>query len=328
MLQLLSLLQTHRQWRGPDLAERLEISERTLRRDVERLREVGYVIDASPGVDGGYRLGPGAALPPLVLDDEEAVALAVGLQSALQAGTVLGIEESSVRALTKIVQVMPPRLRHQVDAIASMTVPALWGETGEGVNPGTLVELAQACRDSERLQFSYADRDAHRSERRVEPHRLVLLGRRWYLIAWDLDRQDWRSFRLDRLSEPRSAGAQFLPRELPSQDAATFLRMGIESVARQLQVEAIVDASTEQVRSRLGTWAAVEDLYDGRCRVRIASDAPEWPTVALCTLGVPFEIVGPPEVVEFARLCAARLGSATAPISAPIVVTTPRGAPR
>lgn len=313
ILQLLSLLQTHRQWRGAELAERLEVSERTLRRDVERLREVGYLVDSSPGVDGGYRLVPGAALPPLVLDDEEAVALAVGLQSALQAGTVLGIEESSVRALTKVVQVMPPRLRHQVDAIASMTVPAVWGEIGKGVDPGTLVEVAQACRDSERLRFDYADRDAYRSERRVEPYRLVLLGRRWYLVAWDLDRADWRSFRLDRLSEPRSTGGQFAPRELPFEDAAAFLRTGIESVARQLQVEAIVDTSAEAARSRLGAWATVEPLDDGRCRVRMASDALEWPTVALCTLGVGFEIVGPPEMVEFARAVAERLRSATAP---------------
>jgi predicted DNA-binding transcriptional regulator YafY len=316
MLQLLSLLQTHRQWRGPELAERLEVSERTLRRDIERLRDVGYLVDASPGVDGGYRLVPGAALPPLVLDDEEAVALAVGLQSALQAGTILGIEESSVRALTKIVQVMPPRLRHQVDAIASMTVPAVWAETGNGVDPRTLVEVAQACRDAERLHFSYADRDGYRSDRRVEPYRLVLFGRRWYVVAWDLDRQDWRSFRLDRLSEPRRTGAPFQPRALPYEDAATFLRVSIESVARQLQVEAIVDASADDVRSRLGAWASVEDLTGGRCRVRMASDALEWPTVALCTLGVSFEIVGPPEMVEFARSCAERLQNAAAPLSA------------
>jgi predicted DNA-binding transcriptional regulator YafY len=209
---------------------------------------------------------------------------------------------------------MPARLRHQVDAIASMTVPAVWGEIGKGVEPGTLVEVAQACRDAERLQFDYADRDAYSSERRVEPYRLVLLGRRWYLIAWDLDRQNWRSFRLDRLSEPRSTGVQFAPRELPFQDAATFLRMGIEAVARQLEVEAIVDTSAEEVRSRLGAWASVEDLHDGRCRVRMASDAPEWPTVALCTLGVGFEIVSPLEMVEFVRACAERLRRATAPI--------------
>jgi predicted DNA-binding transcriptional regulator YafY len=313
ILQLLSLLQTHRQWRGAELAERLEVSERTLRRDVERLRDVGYLVESSPGVDGGYRLVPGAALPPLVLDDEEAVALAVGLQSALQAGTVLGIEDSAVRALTKVVQVMPPRLRHQVDAIASMTVPAVWGEIGKGVDPATLVEVAQACRDTERLHFDYADRDAYRSERRVEPYRLVLLGRRWYLIAWDLDRKDWRSFRLDRLAEPRSTGAQFAPRQLPFEDAAAFLRTGIESVARQLQVEAIVDAAAEAVRSRLGAWASVETLDDRRCRVRMASDALEWPTVALCTLGVGFEIVSPPEMVEFARASGERLRSAAAP---------------
>jgi len=312
MLQLLSLLQTHRHWRGPELSQRLEVSDRTLRRDVERLRGVGYLIDATPGVDGGYRLVPGAALPPLVLDDEEAVALAVGLQSALQAGTVLGIEQSSVRALTKIVQVMPPRLRHQVDAIASMTVPAVWGEVGKGVDPAALVVAAQACRDTERLHFSYADRDAVRSERRVEPYRLVLLGRRWYLVAWDLDRSDWRSFRLDRLSEPRSIGAQFEPRALPFEDAATFLRMGIEAVAKQVEVEVIVATSAEDVRSRLGAWGTVERLDDDRCRLQMTTDALEWPTVVLCSLGVPFEIVRPPEMVEFVRVCADRLHRAAA----------------
>jgi predicted DNA-binding transcriptional regulator YafY len=310
-LQLLSLLQTHRQWSGSELAQRLEISARTLRRDVERLREIGYLVDASPGVDGGYRLVPGAALPPLVLDDEEAVALAVGLQSALQAGTVLGIEESSVRALTKVVQVMPPRLRSQVDAVVSMTVPGVWSDPGQGVDPGTLVVSAQACRDTERLHFNYADRDGHRSERRVEPYRLVLLGRRWYLIAWDLERLDWRNFRLDRMSEPSSIGAQFAPRELPFEDAAAFLRMGIESVARQLEVEAVVATSAEEVRARIGAWASIESLDDARCRVRMTSDALEWPTVALCSLGVPFEIVSPPEMVEFARVCAQRLRAAS-----------------
>jgi predicted DNA-binding transcriptional regulator YafY len=312
MLELLSLLQTHQHWPGAELAERLEVSQRTLRRDVERLREIGYLVDATPGVAGGYRLVPGAALPPLVLDDEEAVALAVGLQSALQAGTILGIDESSVRALTKIVQVMPPRLRHQVDAIASMTVPATWGAANRGVDPAALVSVAQACRDLERMQFNYAGRDGSPGERRVEPYRLVLLGRRWYLIAWDLDRVDWRSFRLDRLFEPRRIGAQFIPRELPFDDAAEFLRRSIESVARPLEVEAIVDAPAEEVRRRLGTWGSVEAVEDRRCRLQMSTDSLEWPTVALCTLGVPFEIVAPLEMREFARSCAERLRLASA----------------
>jgi predicted DNA-binding transcriptional regulator YafY len=304
MLRLLSLLETHRHWRGADLAEHLEISERTVRRDVDRLREVGYPVEATRGVDGGYQLMPGAVLPPLVLDDEEAVALAVGLQSALVGGTVLGIADSAVRALTKIVQVMPPRLRHQVDAVASMTIPVEWSDSGTGVESGTLVTVARSCRDTERLEFIYAARNADPSERRVEPYRMVLLGRRWYLVAWDLDRRDWRSFRLDRLSAPRSTKSQFLPRELPFQDAAAFVRAGIGTLPRQYQIEVIIAAPIAKVSARLGQWAAVEELGVERCRVRMMSDALEWPTLALCVLGAPFEIVSPPEMIDFVRTCA------------------------
>jgi predicted DNA-binding transcriptional regulator YafY len=167
-LRLLSLLQTHRYWPGAELADRLEVSVRTLRRDIDRLRELGYPVEASRGVDGGYQLAPGAALPPLVLDDEEAVALAVGLQTAAQGG-VAGIAESSVRALAKVVQVMPPRLRHRVDALRAMTVPAGWGSSGPSVDPGDLTVLAQACRDTERLEFGYTSASGERTERHVEP---------------------------------------------------------------------------------------------------------------------------------------------------------------
>src|SRR5689334_19029463 len=192
MLRLLSLLQTHRYWPGPELAERLEVSVRTLRRDVDRLRDLGYPVAAHRGVDGGYQLAPGAALPPLVVDDEEAVALAIGLRAAAQ-GAVAGIEESSVRALTKVVQVMPPRLRRRVDALRLATVPAVWA-TGPTVDSEVLTTVAQACRDEERLTFAYTARQGERTSRHVEPHRLVSLGRRWYLVAYDLARHDWRSF--------------------------------------------------------------------------------------------------------------------------------------
>lgn len=186
MLRLLSLLQTHRHWPGDELADRLEVSQRTLRRDVERLRDLGYPVDASRGVAGGYQLRAGSALPPLLLDDDEAVAIAVGLRSAA-AGSVSGVEETSVRALTKVIQVMPPRLRRRVSALQNYTVPAMLGG-GPTVDAIVLTVIAQACRDSERLRFRYTKRDGESAKRLVEPLRLVSLGRRWYLVAWDLER--------------------------------------------------------------------------------------------------------------------------------------------
>src|SRR5215207_5494452 len=203
-LRLLSLLQTRRYWPGGTLADRLGVSVRTLRRDIDRLRELGYPVDAHRGVDGGYQLAAGAALPPLVVDDDEAVALAIGLRAAAQA-SVAGVEEASIRALTKVVQVMPPRLRRQVDALRSATESAVWGG-GPTVDAGVLAAVAQACRDEERLRFTYIPQRGDPSNRHAEPHRVVSLGRRWYLVAFDLHRQDWRSFRVDRLESPRSTG--------------------------------------------------------------------------------------------------------------------------
>jgi predicted DNA-binding transcriptional regulator YafY len=193
MLRLLSLLQTHRYWPGGELAGRLEVSPRTLRRDVDRLRELGYPVDATRGVAGGYQLQAGAAVPPLLLDDEEAVAIAVGLRTAA-AGAVAGFEETSVRALAKVIQLLPPRLRRRIDALQAATAPGGFGG-GPTLDAGTLTTLAMACRGEERVRFSYTSRAAEPSTRTVEPHRLVSLGRRWYLVAWDLDRADWRRSR-------------------------------------------------------------------------------------------------------------------------------------
>ncbi|WP_295121318.1 YafY family protein [uncultured Leifsonia sp.] len=201
-LQLLSLLQTHRYWPGQELADRPQVSPRTLRRDVERLRELGYPVDATRGVAGGYQLAAGASLPPLVVDDDEAVALAVGLRTAAQSG-IAGVADASVRALAKVVQVMPPRLKRRVDALRVATLAADL-RPAPVVDADALTVVAQACRDEERLAFSYTRRDGAASERAVEPHRLVSVGRRWYLVAYDLERHDWRSFRLDRMTTPRS----------------------------------------------------------------------------------------------------------------------------
>ena len=311
-LRLLSLLQNHRYWPGSELADRLEVSVRTLRRDVDRLRELGYPVDAYRGVDGGYQLAAGAALPPLVLDDEEAVALAVGLQAAAQ-GAVAGIAESSVRALTKVVQVMPPRLRRRVEALRAMTVPAVWGSSGPSVDPGALTAVAQACRDTERLEFGYTAAGGEQTSRHVEPLRLVSLGRRWYLVAYDLARHDWRSFRLDRLDRPRSTGVRFRPRRLPADDAAAFVRAGIDHLPAPYAVEVLVHAPAAAVRERIGRWAAVDDVGDGRCLLRMNTDSLDWPALALGAVGADFEVRSPPELLDHVRSWGHRFSRATGP---------------
>ena len=306
-LRLLSLLQTHRFWPGAELAARLHVSVRTLRRDVDRLRELGYPVEARRGTDGGYQLAPGAALPPLVIDDDEAVALAVGLQATTQ-GAVDGIAESSLRVLAKVVQVMPARLRRRVDALRAMTVHATWGgSAGTGVDPGVLTTVALACRDTERLDFSYTAADGRCTERHVEPHRLVCLGRRWYLVAYDTDRQDWRTFRVDRLAAPHSTGVRFRPRDLPAADAAAFVRAGMAKLPRPYRVEVLVDASAETVRQRVGRWVTVEEGDGGPCRVRMVAESLDWPVMVLGAVGCDFRVVSPPELVDRAHAWAARL---------------------
>lgn len=298
-LRLLSLLQTHRYWSGGELAGRLEVSVRTLRRDVERLRELGYPVQASPGVDGGYQLAPGAVLPPLVLDDEEAVALAVGLQTAAQ-GAVAGIAESSVRALAKLAAVMPPKLRRRVEAVRSMTERPGWGSAASEVDPAALVTVAQACRDTERLRFDYTAASGERTQRLVEPLRLVSLGRRWYVVAYDLERHDWRSFRLDRLAHPAVTGARFRPRELPAEDATAFVRAGIGGLPAPYEVEAVVQAPADRVRAAIGRWAEVTEA-DGAALVRMRTDSLDWPAMALGSVGAEFTVLGPPAMVEHLR---------------------------
>ncbi|WP_316525505.1 helix-turn-helix transcriptional regulator [Kitasatospora brasiliensis] len=293
-LRLLSLLQTHRYWPGDELADRLGVSVRTLRRDIDRLRELGYPVEAQRGVDGGYQLAAGAALPPLVIDDEEAVALTVGLQAAAES-PVEGVAEASVRVLAKVVQVMPARLRRRVEALRAMTVPVDWGTpTGGGVDPDALTVVALACRDGERVRFSYTAADGSGTERHVEPHRLVCLDRRWYLVAYDLGRADWRSFRLDRLTAPVGSGTRFAPRSLPAPDAAEFVRAGLKGMPRPHAVEALVEAPADHVRARVGRWGDVEPVTEHRCRLRMTADSLDWPAMALGSLGAEFQVLAPP----------------------------------
>ncbi|MEY9964953.1 putative DNA-binding transcriptional regulator YafY [Streptacidiphilus sp. MAP12-16] len=312
-LRLLSLLQTHRHWPGEELADRLEISVRTLRRDIDRLRELGYPVQASRGVDGGYRLAAGAVLPPLVMDDDEAVAIAVGMQAAAQ-GAVAGIEEAAVRALTKVVQVMPPRLRRRVDALRAVTEPVSWGASATpAMDPAALIAVAQACRDTERIEFGYTTRGGDPSQRHVEPHRLVPVQRRWYLMAYDLGRHDWRSFRLDRLTAPRSTGTRFHTRELPTPDAAAFVHAGIETQPSTHTVEARIHAPAAVVEARIGGWATAEPIDDEHCLLRMTTDTLDWPAMALGSIGAEFTVLAPPELVDHLREWGARFGRATEP---------------
>ena len=310
-LRLLTLLQGRRDWAGADLADRLGVSLRTLRRDVERLRDLGYPVQAQPGVDGGYRLAAGAALPPLVLDDDEAVALTVGLHTAAS-GAVAGMAEPSVRALTKVVPVLPARLRRRVDALRAMTVPAPpWSDGGPAVDPQVLVEVAQACRDTGRLTFTYSAPGGDPAGRLVEPHRLVPLGRRWYLVAYDPARGGWRSFRLDRMTEVAGTGARFAPRPLPAEDAATFVRAGIDRFRTAYLVEAVVELPAAVARDRVGRWAQVTEEGAQRCRLRMETDVLDWAALVLGAVRAEFTVQHPAELHPVLADWAARFGRAT-----------------
>ncbi|TDU77702.1 putative DNA-binding transcriptional regulator YafY [Streptomyces sp. KS 21] len=307
LLTLLSLLQTPREWPGSELAERLRVSARTIRRDIERLRELGYPVEATLGAEGGYRLVAGAAMPPLLLDDEEAVAIAVGLRAG--AGHAIeGVEEASVRALAKLEQVLPGRLRRRVGALQSATIAVTRGD-GASVDPRTLTTMASAVAGPERLRFAYRARDGADSRRLVEPYRLVSTGSRWYLVAYDLDREDWRTFRVDRVAEPFATGARFTPRELPM-EAAEFVRRGLRGGETYA-----VEVSFAGPAEALPGWLRAEAESEGAgCRVRFPSaDSPEWVAARLALVGIPFTVHAPDVLAAAARALAARLTSATAP---------------
>ncbi|MCB5183260.1 helix-turn-helix transcriptional regulator [Streptomyces antimicrobicus] len=306
LLTLLSLLQTPREWPGSELARRLEVSTRTIRRDVERLRDLGYPVEATLGAEGGYRLVAGAAMPPLVLDDEEAVAIAVGLRAG--AGHAIeGIEEASVRALAKLEQVLPSRLRHRVGALQSATVALTRGD-GARIDPRTLTTMASAAAGHERLRFAYRARDGADSRRLVEPHRLVSTGGRWYLIAYDLERADWRTFRVDRVSDPFPTGARFAPRELP--DLSRELYEGAGRPAYRVVVDFAAPAA--EVAEALPGWMdAPQPLSDAACRLSFESrDAVDWVAVRLAMTGLDFAVREPAGLAEAAGRLGGRLSRA------------------
>lgn len=291
-LRLLSLLQTHRFWPGAELAERLEVSERTLRRDIDRLRELGYPVSSSRGLEGGYQLGAGGSMPPLVVDEDEAIAMvvALGQTASAQSGA---LADATLSALGKVVQVLPARLRRRAEALRAVTVDAPFSSAPE-VEASVLGAVAQAIRDSERIRFSYTARGgaAPGEERRrhVEPHQLVTVGRRWYLVAFDLERADWRSFRLDRLSEPMGTRSMFRRREIPGGDAAAYVRSGLSGRETGHRLVAVVEAPAEEVEAKIGRWMTVEDLGEGRCRVSGESPAPGYLLHGLGILGAHFVV--------------------------------------
>jgi predicted DNA-binding transcriptional regulator YafY len=269
LLRLLALLQTRPWWSGPELADRLEVTTRTIRNDIDRLRSLGYPVDAARGSAGGYRLGIGAVTPPLLLDDDEAVAVAVALSTA--AGSITGMEEAAVRALVKLEQLLPSRLRRRVGALQRYTVDA--PRTGPTVDPALLTTIATACRDHEGLRVDYRRHDGESTRRALEPHRLVHVDRRWYLLAWDLGRDDWRTFRVDRISLPRNhAGDRFVPRSLPSDDVAEHVTTGIESATWAYRAEVVVHAPADHIRPRLPSAVEVEVIDDATCLAHVGAD--------------------------------------------------------
>lgn len=314
LLNLLSLLQTPREWPGSELADRLEVSPRTIRRDIDRLRDLGYPVEASRGSVGGYRLVAGTAMPPLLLDDEEAVAIAVGLRAG--AGHAIeGVDEASVRALAKLEQVLPSRLRHRVSSLQNATIPLARGD-GSTIDPRTLTVIASAVTGRERLRFAYRAGDGTESKRQVEPYRLVSTGYRWYLVAYDVGREAWRTFRVDRVSEPFATGARFTPRELPAEDgdAAKFLARSMSRMQPELRVDVTFRAPADFVAARLPTTLGTpEPTGEHSCRLRAVSmDSLEWLALRLALVDCEFTAHEPPQLVEYLRDLGARLTRASA----------------
>jgi predicted DNA-binding transcriptional regulator YafY len=314
LLRLLSLLQSPRDWTGSELAERLEVSPRTVRNDVERLRNLGYPVHATRGSVGGYRLGAGAALPPLLLDDEEAVAVALSLRTAT-GGAIEGVEETALRALAKLEQVLPSRLRRRVHALQSQTVAVPRYDRTPTAAPDVLSALAMACRDHETLRFDYETHGGEPSRRRVEPYRLANWGRRWYLVAYDLERDDWRTFRVDRIGPPRQpTGPRFTPRELPEADLASYVSRRVSAAAwrhhARVTVHAPAAAVVERINPAVGMVTAVDDET---CVLETGADTIDSLAVHLGLLGYDFEATDPPELVTHLRELASRYQRATPP---------------
>ena len=311
LLRLLTLLESRREWSGTELASRLEVTPRTVRNDISRLRALGYPVEASPGVAGGYRLGAGTALPPLLLDDEEAVAVAVGLRSSAGGG-VAGIEESSLRALVKLEQVLPARLRRRVNALQAYTIAVSGSASGPRVHPHMLATIAAACRDHEVLRIDYQKADGTESARSAEPLRLVNWGRRWYLVAWDQSRGAWRTFRVDRLTLRTPHGPRFEPREPPAEDLAAYVMRSVRSAPARYEVRVKVFAPATTIVERVPPGVVVEPVGEDACSVLARANSLEMLALHLGSLDADFEVTEPPELVAALRKLANRYAGACA----------------
>ncbi len=308
LLRLLSLLQTRSHWAGPELAGRLEVHPRTLRRDIDRLRQLGYPVHASSGAAGGYAFRAGQSLPPLLLDDEEALAVAIALQIAA-AGTVSGVEESSLRALVKLEQVMPTRLRRRTNALRSAILPVQ--RIGPTIDAGvlaTLATLATACRDQLRLSFHYRDLHGKASVRTVEPHALVHTGNHWYLVAWDPARDDWRTFRIDRVEGAPRTGAHFAPRAAPAGDLRAYVSGALAGVRQGDQARVVLHRPREvMVRTIPPTAATLEPIDDARCLMLCGAGQLDSLVYWLMALDVDFDVLEPPALRQRLRLASERV---------------------
>ncbi|MCW3032951.1 MAG: Helix-turn-helix type 11 domain protein [Solirubrobacterales bacterium] len=309
LLAMLSLLQGRREWPGTLLATRLQVSLRTVRRDVERLRGLGYPIDSTSGPAGGYSLTAGAAMPPLLLDDDEAIAVAIALRTAARSA-VTGIEETALRALVKLEQVLPEHLRRRVRALGAAT-EVVRGSAGPTVDAAALTVLGTACRDEEMLRFAYRGRDGAQSRRLVEPHALLAHGRRWYLLAFDPSRTAWRTFRVDRVSSPAQAGVRFAPRTVPGGDPAAYLTRTLAGVVYRHEARVRYHVSAAELRGRVPGWNGLRDGGDGTCVYDTSDDDLDWLAFRIAAPNVDFELEqGPAELRERLHAMGRRLQAA------------------
>lgn len=287
LLRLLSLLQSRRHWSGRDLSERLEIDQRTVRRDVDRLRELGYPVQAFSGHGGGYQLGAGSSMPPVLLSDDEAVAVAVALRAA--AGSVAKMEETSIGLLAKLDQVLPARLRKRASALHSVTITLPGGDSAPAVD--VLTRIAAACRDSLKLKLSYRDRAGKPTMRNLEPLRLAHTGRRWYLVAWDLDREDWRTFRVDRVQQVAAVGSQFVPRKFPG-DIVAYVSQSIRYSAYTHRVRLKLKGTYEVLAKKVSPWCGrLERLDEAHCSLDMGADSLEMLVTLMVMTGMEFEML-------------------------------------
>lgn len=309
LFRLLALLQARRFWSGAELASQLEVTERTIRRDVDRLRALGYPVASSTGVAGGYSLAAGSALPPLLLEDDEAVAIVLGLSSTA-AGSVSGMEEAALRALAKLTQVLPARLSRRVEALHGAVDALTFGVAP--VRADVLTSLAAGCRDHEQRRFRYEDAGGRATERTVEPHGLVHAGSRWYLVAFDTEREDWRTFRVDRIAGAVTAARRFTPREVPGGSAAAFVSRSVSTDAYTYRARVIVQAPLARLAARLSPLVAqLEPLDDDRCRLITGGATLDALAFHLALLGEPLEVEEPPELIARMRQLSERLAAAS-----------------